>query len=130
MTIRDRIMGMGAVLAALIVLGSPPLRAAAADDEKAAAQAKEHFKNGVALFEKGEFAGAMEEFNRSFFLKPIWMLRYNIGLCYLKLGYKAEGATELTLYLEKGGKSVKAAAEQEVKKILDELLPDLSILKI
>ena len=96
--------------------------------------AKTHFKNGVVLFEKGSYAEAMEEFQRSYHLRPLWMIRYNMGLCYLQLGYKAEGATELTIYLEegseKGGKSIKASTRDEVEKILADLMPEVGTIRL
>jgi hypothetical protein len=93
-------------------------------------EAKQHFKKGVDLFEKGKYAEAMDEFQRSYYLKPHWALKYNIGLCYLKLGYEAEGVMELSLYIETGGKDIKSSARKEVDAILADLLPELGTIVI
>ena len=105
-----------------------------AKGKKKGGDAKAHFKSGVVLFEKGSYAEAMEEFQRSYHLRPMWIIRYNIGLCYLKLGYKAEGATELTIYLEKGsekgGKGIKASTRDEVEKIVADLMPEVGTIRL
>lgn len=93
-------------------------------------EAKEHFKSGVELYEKKEYSAALDEFIKSFELRHLWSVRYNMGLCHLELGFVAEGATELYLYLEEGGKHVKNNVAKEVNAILIDLLPELGTIVI
>lgn len=88
-------------------------------------EAKEKFEEGVKLFEKEEYTAALTSFKESYELRPHWSVRYNIGLCYLELGFLAAGAIELALYLEEGGKDVKSSVAKEVNARLIDLLPEL-----
>lgn len=88
-------------------------------------EAKELFKEGVDLFEKGDFADALEKFKESFDLRSHWSVHYNMGLCYLELGQVPEGAMQLALYLEEGGDNVKSSVAKEVNARLMDLLPEV-----
>ncbi len=88
-------------------------------------EAKEKFEEGVKLFEKEDYSAALTAFKESYALRPHWSVRYNIGLCYLELGFLAAGAIELALYLEEGGKDVKSSVAKEVNARLIDLLPEL-----
>jgi len=115
---------LGAFLAMAVVglLAGP---AAAKKDKGSVKEAKEKFEEGVKLFEKEDYSAALEAFKESYALRSHWSVRYNIGLCYLELGFLAAGAIELALYLEEGGKDVKSSVAKEVNARLIDLLPEL-----
>jgi hypothetical protein len=113
----------GLMMAACLVLVSGP--AMAKKSKGTVKEAKEKFEVGVDLFEKEDFSAALAAFKESYELRPHWSVRYNIGLCYLELGFLAAGAIELALYLEEGGKDVKSSAAKDVNARLIDLLPEL-----
>jgi len=87
--------------------------------------AKQHFKKGVEFFGNEKYEEALEEFQKSYQLKPHWAVKYNLGLCHLKLGNDPEAAMELTMYIETGGKNIKNAVRKEVESILSDLMVEL-----
>jgi len=114
----------GIVLAALalaVAAGVP--RPAAAQDEGAdeAAQAKQFFTDAVAAFNAGEHEKALEAFKMSYELKPLYSLRFNMGLCYTQLGLLAKAKAEFVKYLQEGGDKVTAAKKKELEKAIKEL---------
>jgi tetratricopeptide (TPR) repeat protein len=100
------------------------------DKDGSAKEARKHFDEGVELFEKEDYSGALEEFKKSYEIKRHWSVRYNLGMCYIALGSSAEGVTELSLFLEEGGKNVKSSMAKEVNAVLIDLLPELGTIVI
>jgi hypothetical protein len=120
--------GARTYLGAVVVIGLIGLVAGPALAKKnkgSVKEAKEKFEDGVKLFEKEDFSAALSAFKESYELRPHWSVRYNIGLCYLELGFLAAGAMEMALYLEEGGKDVKSSMAKEVNARLIDLLPEL-----
>jgi tetratricopeptide (TPR) repeat protein len=128
----------GALLVVALCLESWPSRAGKDDKEKedkeekegSAKDARKHFEKGVDLFEKEDYSEALEEFKKSFEIKRHWSVRYNLGMCYIALGSLAEGVTELSMFLEEGGKNVKSSMAKEVNAALIDLLPELGTIVI
>jgi tetratricopeptide (TPR) repeat protein len=103
--------------AALVRTGCP---AGAADDgDMETAQA--HFSKGVESFSQENWEKALREFQAAFNVKPHWKIRYNIGLCYVKLEFWAQAMTEMTLMIEEGGKSVPKAQLAKVTNMIDSI---------
>lgn len=69
---------MAFLLALALFAGIGPVQA----DETAKRQAKVHFKQGTALFEKGEFKAAALEFAAAYVLSPHPQVLYNLAGCY------------------------------------------------
>ena len=100
------------------------------DKDGSAKEARKHFDKGVELFEKEDYSAALEEFKKSYEIKRHWSVRYNLGMCYIELGSLAEGVTELSLFLEEGGKNVKSSMAKDVNAVLIDLLPELGTIVI
>jgi hypothetical protein len=58
----------------------------AAPVDEAQAKAKEHYTNGKALYEKGNYADAMAEFQTAYDLKPHPSVLKSIGECKVQIG--------------------------------------------
>jgi hypothetical protein len=100
-----------AVLATWVLCASAP----------AAAQgnaAKEHYMQGVALFEAGNYKAALAEFLESYQARPNWKLRHTIAICYFNLNRFVAAKNELDMYLAEGGKNVPADKKAEVEEMV------------
>ena len=91
---------------------------------------KEHFAQGVVLFDKGDYASALAEFQASHELFPHWKILRNIGMCHFKLGESLEAAAKFSDFLEQGGADIDAAAAQEVQGILKDLKSKLGLFRL
>lgn len=118
--------------AAVCVVGLALARAGQAPsqtvEEKQAS--KEHFAQGVALFDQGDYASALAEFQASHELFPHWKILRNIGMCHYKLGGNLKAAAVFSDFLEQGGGDIDAAAAQEVQGILKELKSKLGLFRL
>lgn len=63
---------------------------AQAQDEGTRARAREHFTQGVALFEARDFQGALEQFQEAYRIAPHPSVRVNMANCYEALGRPLE----------------------------------------
>ena len=98
---RFRAVLFGSLLTAA-VLGAP-VRAAAetpAPDAKTT-EARRHFKNGLGLYQSGNYAGALAEFEAAYEEKPGPGSLQNVALCQKALLRYAEAADTLKLLLER-----------------------------
>lgn len=75
---------------ALFILSSPAFA-----DETATLDARERFGRGLRLFDEGDNAGALAEFERAYELSPHPVVLYNIGLVYAALGRAVEATDTL-----------------------------------
>ena len=56
-----------------------------------------HFNKGVVLAETGDYASALDEFNKALKLKPDFgEAFYNRGYTYFQLGNRAAGSSDLS----------------------------------
>jgi hypothetical protein len=90
--------------------------------------AKAHFQAGVNLVGDGDYGKALEEFRVAFSLKPHWKIRFNIAVCHYELKSYAEAATELTLFLEEGGKEVSKSQKKTALDFLSDLKNKVGVL--
>ena len=123
---RLRALAAGLSLVWLLVSGI----ADAQTSGDAGGEAKEHFSKGVFLFDEGKFAAALDEFKKSYNLKPHWMILYNIGMCYLELDDNASAASKLSYFVEEGGQDIDAGTLGEVAGILKDLKSKLGIIRL
>ncbi len=91
---------------------------AAAEDLDAAMA---HFKQGIALYEEGDYSAALFEFERAYEVKPDYRLLYNIGATALELKDYAAAQGALARYLEGGGDEIEASRRAEVQAQLKRL---------
>ena len=115
--------GLALVLLTVSVIGH-----AQTPEEKE--KSKEHFSEGVTLYDGKKYAAALEEFNAAYSFYPHWKILYNIGMCYLELGDQPNAATKLSTFIEKGGEEINPEALKDVKKILDELRSKLGVIRL
>src|SRR5262245_32963507 len=80
---------------------APPSSAEA--PPSAEAQAAERFRRGIQLFDDGDFAPALVEFERAYELSPNYRVLENIGIVNIRLGHYANAARTLRRYLDEGG---------------------------
>jgi hypothetical protein len=81
-------------------------------------KSKEYFERGIILYKAGDYKGALENFLTSYDLRPHPKLKYNIGLCYLKLGYTAKALNEWQGFISKE----KYDIEPEIADTLSEIM--------
>ncbi len=92
-------------LCALIALGLITLASGASADERADAktEARERFYRGLRLFDQGDDAGALAEFQRAHELTGHPLLLYNIGLVYAAMKRPVEAVDTLDKLLAAPG---------------------------
>ena len=86
-----------------------------AEESSRVAEAQAEFERGVARFESGDLAEALEAFQRAYEIEPHPHLFYNIGVVQLEMGDHAGAMRSLTRYLGEGGDSVTAKRRTEVE---------------
>ena len=101
-----------------------------AQTEKEKAEAKKFFKEGVIYFEGEKHAQALESFKKSYKLRPLWAIRFNLGLCYKELGMYTRAKHEFHLFLEEGGSQVKSSMKKQVEQELAQLAGTIAVMKI
>jgi len=93
----------------------PSQEGAADGDEE---EARVHFTKGVDFFKAGDFSAALVEFLRSYELNPLWGVKFNIAVCYLKLNKYTSSLAYYKAYLEEGGDKV---PEDRKAKVIEDL---------
>lgn len=101
------------LIAALCVTGL------ARADETAKTKARQHFKQGVELFDQRRFGDALSEFQQSYSLFPVYSTLYNVGQVQVALGHPVEAVEAFDKFLVQGGASIsqdqRARVEAELK---------------
>jgi len=92
---------------------------ALADDPKE--EAKNHFTQGVALFDEGNFEAALAEFRASYNLFPNFRVLKNTSACLKSLFRYGEAISTLELYLKNGESKLKGPEKQEIQDAIDEM---------
>jgi hypothetical protein len=103
--------------------------AAAAQTPIQIEESKKHFTKAVDFFKKENYREALDEFNRSYDLRPHWGILYNIGICYLKLDKKGKALMILMKYAEKGGAEVSKEKSEEVENFIQDLMSQVGIVR-
>lgn len=117
---------MTLVLAACM-LAAAPARAQKIDSKK---ESEKHFALGIYFYKQGDFHEALAEFESAYSLKPHFTFRYNIGLCWKKIGDPAMALTEFSLYFIEGGEKTDKKIEKALQKISMELIKKVAIVEI
>src|SRR4051812_18470048 len=108
------------VLAAGFAAAQKPKAGAAAKADPALADAKRHFDQAVALFNDGDFGGALAEFEASYKIRPSAGVLYNIGLTQKALYRYDEALASLRKYLVDAQK-VPKDKRAEVTQLISEM---------
>jgi len=99
----------GATSAALPGAPSDTPAESAVTAKEAKKKAKEHFETGLRLYEDGDYALALIEFERAYSFVPDFRVLYNIGQVSIQLARYARASQALEQYLKNGGAKVPAA---------------------
>jgi PEGA domain len=88
---------------------------------QAGEEASTRFKRGLQLFDEGDYALAVVEFERAYQLAPNYRALYNIGLVNVQLARYADATRTFVQYLHDGGVEITPSRRAEVAKALAEL---------
>ncbi len=96
---------------------------ASADDAAApsATEARDHFRKGMRLYQDGDFAGALAEFQASYRVKPAGSTLQNIALCQKRLFRYVEAAESLDELLSRHSAEFDAQELEQVRRTQEEL---------
>ena len=129
---RDRSGARGRLLSATAAFVSfttlSPSLVAAGDDAGARppqaeqqALGRQHFRNGVKLFQDGNYSGALAEFEAAYRLKPSAASLQNIALSLKALFRYSEAAETLNRLLARHGSELTQAERTTIREAIDEL---------
>jgi hypothetical protein len=100
---------------------APATPATPAAGMQAGEEASTRFKRGLQLFDEGDYALAIVEFERAYQLAPNYRALYNIGLVNVQLARYADATRTFDQYLRDGGAEIAPAKRADVAKTLAEL---------
>ncbi len=93
-------------------------------------QAKEFYERGKTLYSVGDYSGALESFQSAFELHPHHRMRYNLGLCYVKLGERAKAAEELEQFVIGEGANIDPGIAGQVSTLLGEITKKIGVIVV
>ena len=93
-------------------------------------QAKEFYERGNTLYSVGDYSGALESFQSAFELHPHHRMRYNLGLCYVKLGERAKAAEELEQFVIGEGANIDPGIAGQVSTLLGEITKKIGVIVV
>jgi hypothetical protein len=117
-----RFLVMLLALAAIVML---PARALA--DE---ALARQHFRKGIELYDRKQYAEALTAFEEAYKEKPSASIKQNIGLSLKGLHRPAEAAASFDEALEEGKDTLKADTRSAMERELAELTKTIATLNV
>jgi len=119
----SRLVAKASLAAGLALCGPGLAHAAPADSPPAGAEeeARRHFHTGVKLYQDGNYAGALAEFEAAYAMRPGAKSLQNVALCLKALFRYAEAADRLKLLLERHADELDAADQQAVRDATQEL---------
>lgn len=94
------------------------------------ALARQHFKKGIDLYDKKQYAEALTEFQEAYKEKPSAGIKQNIALCLKGLGKPAEAATSFDEALDEGKGTLKPETKAAIEHELAELQKVVATLNI
>jgi len=97
---------------------------ASAQTEADRAAARALFDHGLTLAKRGDYAAALDEFQRAYAAVPHYGVLYNIGQAQLALGRGDEALRTFRRYLGEGGGAVEATRRAEVEALVVKLQAD------
>ncbi|MCW5837383.1 MAG: tetratricopeptide repeat protein [Labilithrix sp.] len=112
------------LIVALTLLGAP--RIALADE----AAARAHFKKGIELYDKKQYAEALDAFQDAYKEKPSAGIKQNIALSLKGLGRLAEAATAFDEALDEGKDTLKPETRAAIERELAELSRSVATVRL
>lgn len=111
---------------------APPPSADSKGEAKpdATKEAEQHFLRGKQLFDEGDYALALVEFNRAYELSPNYRVLFNIAQINIQLFNYAGARTTLEKYLREGGDDIPPARKAQAEKDLGMLKTRTAYLRI
>lgn len=97
-----------------------PLRAAEPAAEARAAAQQAH-RRALTLYDRGQHAAALVEFERAYALSPAFRLRYNIALAHVALNDPAAALAAFEAYLHEGAERISAERRAQVEQEIERL---------
>jgi hypothetical protein len=83
--------------------------------DPAVEEAMGHFRQGIGLYEEGDYDSALFEFERAYELAPDYRLLYNVGVTQLETKDYAGAKRSLERYLDEGGAEIDAERRADVE---------------
>lgn len=124
----NKLLALSFAAIVLATLGAPtPARA---DDAAALQPAQEAYRHALELFDRGQHAAALDEFQRAYSLAPSFRILYNVALCEAALGDVRAALDAFVGYLRDGGEQIPAARREQVQAELAKLEKQLVSLDI
>lgn len=77
--------------------------------------ARAHYERGIALYDEGQFAGALAEFEAAYEGSHRASILFNIGQIHARLGRSVEAVETLQRYLAEGGDTISAERRAAVQ---------------
>lgn len=99
---------------------------AAADD----AVARQEFRRGVELYDRKQYAEALEAFRAAYREKPSAIIKQNIGLSFRGLGKPVEAATAFDEALDEGRDTLAPETRQAIEREVAELARSIATLEV
>jgi hypothetical protein len=93
-------------------------------------EAKYHFDQGVKLYKKDDFSGALAEFLKAYDVAPHYSVLYNIASCQMELESYLDALGNFERYFAEGGDAISGGRRAEVEEKIVELEGLLSKVKI
>jgi tetratricopeptide (TPR) repeat protein len=93
-------------------------------------EAKSHLQTGTALYDEGNFRGALVEFRRAYDLAPSYKILFNIAQVQMELQDYAGAVVAYERYLREGGPDVKPERVTQVNQELERLRGRIGRLQI
>ncbi len=84
-------------------------------------RAGKHFARGLELYEEGEYALALIEFERAYSLVPDYRVQYNVGQVSIQVGRYARALRALRHYIDDGADLIPDERRVEVEKDIEML---------
>jgi hypothetical protein len=101
---------------------SSPSAAPAVESDAPKQEAARRFEHAIKLYEEGDYALALAEFERVYELVPDYRVLYNIGQVNIQLGRYARALRTLREYVSRGGSELPAQRRSAVQADLDSLV--------
>ncbi len=118
------------VALALVSAPVPLLAQTTPPTESQRAAAQQAHRRALQLFDGGEHAQALAEFQRAHSLAPSFRILYNIGLCQAALGQSLAAVDALSDYLQQGADKVPAERRARVEAEIARLTQQLARLEL
>jgi len=106
------------------------LGSAGEDGDKAINEARQHFKQGVSLYEEEDYDAALVEFRKAYEVKPSYRILYNIGQVEAVLKNYAKALVAFKKYLDDGKDEIPPERKIEVIDEITKLRGRIGYLKV